>query len=48
MHSFEVSLGYESIDRNTFSMKRGNVENVVPPTLSFPNETSKECNAFNS
>jgi len=21
MHSFEVSLGYESIDRSTFSMK---------------------------
>ena len=23
MHSFEVSLGYESIDRSTFSMKHG-------------------------
>jgi len=23
MHSFEVSLGYESVDRTTFSMKRG-------------------------
>jgi hypothetical protein len=23
MHSFEVSLGYESVDRSTFSMKRG-------------------------
>ena len=23
MHSFEVSLGYESIDQSTFSMKRG-------------------------
>ena len=22
MHSFEVSLGYESVDRSTFSMKR--------------------------
>jgi len=25
MHSFEVSLGYESVDRSTFSMKRGSV-----------------------
>ena len=23
MHSFEVSLGYESVDRSSFSMKRG-------------------------
>ena len=23
MHSFEVSLGYESVDQSTFSMKRG-------------------------
>jgi hypothetical protein len=34
MHSFEVSLGYESVDRTTFS------------TLSYPNETSKECIQF--
>jgi hypothetical protein len=48
MHSFEVSLGYESVDRSTFSMKRGalHVENVVRPTLSYPNETSKECGAL--
>jgi hypothetical protein len=31
---FEVSLGYES------------VENVVRSTLSYPNETSKECIQF--
>ena len=48
MHSFEVSLGYESIDRTTFSMKRStlHVENVVRSTLSYPNETSKECIQF--
>ena len=40
MHSFEVPLGYESVDRSTFSMKRGN---VLRSTLSYPNETSKEC-----
>jgi hypothetical protein len=38
MYSFEVSLGYESVDRSTFSMKRGSealhVENVVRSTLS--------------
>jgi len=26
MHSFEVSLGYESVDRSTFSMKRGSIK----------------------
>ena len=49
MHSFEVSLGYESVDRSTFSMKRAtalHVENVVRSTLSCPNETSKECIQF--
>ena len=45
MHSFEVSLGYESVDRTTFSMKRG-IENVLQSTLSYPNETSKECIQF--
>ena len=33
MHSIEVSLGYESVDRTT-------------STLSYPNETSKECIQF--
>ena len=41
MHSFEVSLGYASIDRSTFY-----VENVVRSTLSYPNKTSKECIQF--
>jgi hypothetical protein len=45
MHSFEVSLGYESVDRSTFSMAL-HVENVVRSTLSYPNETSKECIQF--
>jgi hypothetical protein len=45
MHSFEVSLGYESVDRSTFSMKL-HVENVVQSTLSYLNETSKECIQF--
>ena len=26
MHSFEVSLGYENVDRSTFSMKRYSFE----------------------
>jgi hypothetical protein len=42
MHSFEVSLGYESVDRSTFSIAL-HVENVVRSMLSYPNETSKEC-----
>jgi hypothetical protein len=29
MHSFEVSLGYESVDRSTFSMKRGMIIKVM-------------------
>jgi hypothetical protein len=43
MHSFEVSLGYESVDRSTFSI---HVENVVRSTLSYPNEISKEFIQF--
>jgi hypothetical protein len=35
MHSFDVSLGYESAVVL-------HVENVVRSTLSYPNETSKE------
>jgi hypothetical protein len=46
MHSFEVSLGYESVDRSTFSMVALHVENVVRSTLSYPNETSKVCIQF--
>ena len=45
MHSFEVSLGYESIDRTTFSTSPF-IENVLRSTLSYPNETSKECIQF--
>jgi hypothetical protein len=41
MHSFEVSLGYERVDRTTFF-----IENVLRSTLSYPNETSKECIQF--
>ena len=44
MHSFEVSLGYESVDRTTFST--WSAENVLQSTLSYPNETSKECIQF--
>ena len=44
MHSFEVSLGYESVDRTTFST--WSAENVPQSTLSYPNETSKECIQF--
>ena len=43
MHSFEVSLGYESVDRTTFSTF---IENVLRSMLSYPNETSKECIQF--
>ena len=43
MHSFEVSFGYESVDRTTFSILH---EHVLRSTLSYPNETSKECIQF--
>ena len=74
MHSFEVSLGYESVARSTFQMlkmyfgqrfhtpmmkmyfgqcfhtpmklQKNAFENVLRATLSFPNETSKECIQF--
>ena len=63
MHSFEVSLGYESVDRTTFSAYRASLkalielhfqhealprftENVLQSTLSYPNETSKQCIQF--
>jgi hypothetical protein len=45
MHSFEVSLGYESVDRTTFSTWIF-IENVLRSTLSYSNETSKECIQF--
>ena len=45
MHSFEVSLGYESVDRTTFFNIRF-IENVLQSTLSYPNKTSKECIQF--
>ena len=45
MHSFEVSLEYESVDRTTFSTWSA-IENVLRSTLSYPNETSKECIQF--
>ena len=44
MHSFEVSLGYESVDRTTLLPRF--IENVLRSTLSYPNETSKECIQF--
>jgi hypothetical protein len=47
MHSFEVLLGYESVDRTTFSTCLARfIENVLRSTLSYPNETSKECIQF--
>ena len=48
MHSFEVSLGYECVDRTTFSKEAlpRFIENVLRSTLSYPNETSKECIQF--
>jgi hypothetical protein len=45
MHSFEVSLGYESVDRTIFFNIRF-IENVLQSTLSYPNKTSKECIQF--
>ena len=39
MHSFEVSFGYESVDRTTFSTW---IENVLRSTPSYSNETPKE------
>ena len=39
MHSFEVLLGYESVDRPTFST-------LLRSTPSYPNEISKECIQF--
>ena len=38
MHSFEVSLGYESVDRTTFSTSRF-IENVLRSTLSYPSQS---------
>jgi len=43
MRSFEVSLGYESVDRSTLPRF---IENVLRSTLSYPNETLKECIQF--
>ena len=44
MHSFEVSLGYESVDRSTFSMKRYHVEN----DQCFHTPMKLQKNAYNS
>jgi len=48
MHSFEVSLGYESVDRSTFSMKRSSASCWKCSSINafIPNETSKECIQF--
>jgi len=48
MHTLEVSLGYESVDRRTFSTWSAprSIENALRSTLSYPNETSKECIQF--
>ena len=50
MHSFEVSLGYElkaliELHFQHEALSRF-IENVLRSTLSYPNETSKECIQF--
>ena len=49
MHSFEVSLGYVKalieLDFQHEALPRF-IENVLRSTLSYPNETSKECIQF--
>jgi hypothetical protein len=44
MHSFEVSLGYESVDRSTFSMKRGSahVEKIIKVMFHIPMKLKSE------
>ena len=48
MHSFEVSLGYESLIELHFQHEAlpRFIENVLRSTLSYPNEISKECIQF--
>jgi hypothetical protein len=47
MHSFEVSLGYESVDRTTFSTWSVALHwKCTSVNLLCPNETSKECIQF--
>jgi hypothetical protein len=43
MHSFEVTFSTCSAVENVTAL---HVENVVRSTLSYPNETSKECIQF--
>ena len=48
MHSFEVSLGYESVDRTTFSTWSAvaSLEMYFGQRFHTRNETSKECIQF--
>ena len=46
MHSFEVSLGYESVDRSTFSMKRFMLK--MKFDQRFHTSMKLQKNAFNS
>jgi hypothetical protein len=48
MHSFEVSLGYESVERTTFSTWSAvaSLEMYFGQRFHTPNETSKECIQF--
>jgi hypothetical protein len=48
MHSFEVSLGMKALIELHFQHEElpRFIENVLRSTLSYPNETSKECIQF--
>ena len=47
MHSFEISLGYESVELHfQHEALPRFIENVLRSTLSYPSETSKECIQF--
>jgi hypothetical protein len=47
MHSFEVSLGYESVDRTTFSTcGSASLKMYFGQCFHTPNETSNECIQF--
>jgi hypothetical protein len=48
MHSFEVSMGYESVDQTTFSTWSAIALHWKCTSVNafIPNETSKECIQF--
>jgi hypothetical protein len=47
MHSFEISLGYESVELHfQHEAVPHFIENVLRSTPSYPSETSKECIQF--